>query len=63
MYLEQNDTELILSRDINCHWPFDKNHLEQYSTERNQLFVDRTEKHSEFKLTERRWANRSITSR
>ena len=53
-YLEQNDTELILSRDNNYHWSLDKNHLEQYSTERNQLFVDRAEKHSEFKLTGRR---------
>ena len=26
-------------------------HLEHYSNERNGLFVDRTEKHSEFKLT------------
>ena len=53
-YLEQNDTELILSRDINYHWPVDKNNLKQYTTERNHLFVDRTEKHSQFKLTERR---------
>ena len=60
--LEQNDTEFILSRDINHHLPLGENHLEQYSTERNQPFADRTEEHSE-KLTRRRYANKSITSR
>ena len=34
-----------------CFRDVDKNHLEQYSTERNQPFA---EKHSEFKLTGRR---------
>ena len=52
--MEQNDTELILSRDIDRHLPLDENHLEEYSTERNQPFAARTEEHSEFKLTGKR---------
>ena len=52
--IEQNDTELILSRAIVRHLLLDCNHLEQYSTEGNQPFADRTEKQSEFKLTGRR---------
>ena len=52
--IEQYDTELTQSRDINEHGTLDVNHLEHYSTERNLLFVDRTEKHSAFKLTRRR---------
>ena len=54
LQIQQYDTELTQSRDINEHGSFNVNHLEHYSTERNLLFVDRTEKHSEFKLTGRR---------
>ena len=61
--IEQYDTELTQSRDINHHRSLDVSHLEHNSTERNWLRVDRTEKHSKFKLTERRLANESFTSR
>ena len=48
LQIEQYDNERTQSRDINQHRSLGVNHLEHYSTE------DRTEKHSEFKLTGRR---------
>ena len=48
---KHNDTELILSCDIDRHLPLDENNLEQYSKEGNQPFADKIEKHSKFKLT------------
>ena len=61
--IEQYDTKLTQSRDINHHRSLDVNRLEHYSTERNWLCVDRTEKHSEFKPTEKRYANETFTSK
>ena len=46
--IEQYETERTQSLDINQHRSLDVNHLEHYSIE------DRTEKHSEFKLTGRK---------
>ena len=52
--IEQYDTELTQSRDINHHRSLDVDHFEHYCTERNWFCVDITEKHSGFRLTERR---------